>query len=99
MYVHQVKRKWKRREQAGKILLLKQGIVMVHKQNSSTLHGKKYPHYNNCWMKKEGKEISKMNVFLFLDKEQGICIIGTHVDDIFPFYTTRKERKIRDSVY
>ena len=36
-------------------------------------------------------------VYIFRENE-GICIIGTHVDDIFPLYNTQGE-KIRDRIF
>ena len=92
VYVHQVKG-MEKRGQEGKMLLPKKALYGT-KQAAHALQ--------KCITQQFLDEGGRRNlkdecIFIFGEGEK-ICIIGTHVDDIFPLYN-EEGRKIRDRVF
>ena len=92
VYVHQVKG-MERKGQEGKILLLKKALYGT----KQAAHA--WQKYLTQQLLEEGGRRNLKDECIFIFREgEGICIIGTHVDDIFPLYN-KEGRKIRDRVF
>ena len=92
VYVHQVKGIEKPGKE-GKILLLNKALYGT----KQAAHA--WQKYLTQKLLEEGGRRNLKDECIFVFREgEGICIIGTHVDDIFPVYNT-EGKKIRDRVF
>ena len=92
VYVHQIKGFEKKGEE-GKVLRLRKALYGTRQA------GHAWQKYLSGILKGEGGKRNLKDECVYMFKEgEGVCIIETHVDDLFPLYN-QEGKKIRDRVF